>query len=1609
MLLRTKALLVGCTLLLAACEPEPAEPAAPLSVTSFSFNLVDTSGAPLADVNVAEMVDGSAFLLGQTGDAGHISVVDHETGQLTVTFAKDGYAPQVWTGDLQAPQTERIVMIAREAAQTIPAGEAADVEGKDGASVEVAADAFVSADGLPYAGSINVTITPVDIASDATEAAAFPGSFNAVLESGAEQPLITYGTVEYHFTDESGNELQLAEGQAATIEIPVYTLTHPDGSTIQVGDVIPFWYLDEETGIWHEDGEGTVVASESSPTGLAQRGQVSHFTWWNCDVSPNPATVTIETTLPDVADREYRLDYRVVPMSSRYSSVTNSDIYLGGGIATFDSYIPEDTQVEIEVVLYKYADEQRTSYRSIARESISRFFAAGSETTITFDFSDSDSEDDAAQSDPVATLFDIDGSVLEDGADLGLVIGAQVNFAFAQVDGALVTDDEADHDLIISSGPDWLQDLLTERGAIDYALDGIVPEFSTQEVVFSLVNNEGQIVQSISLNLIALDALSAVVDNSLIFVEKDGVAPVPSVSVAGGYPPYNISLVPVSDRSADLFSLTGSYDAGYEVTGLEEGVGLLRYYVSDSTGKLSSSQLVPVSVIEFAPLISPVGDVEATAGTSIDIVPVIETGVVSFWSLEGDLPEGLVFDADNGSISGSTDIVGSFELTIVAENIVGSSSANFVIYSNPLPITPFDDYYLDLPAVTGVTGSEWILTAGELPSGLILDSSAGTISGAAEVSGFYSLTFEVDGEIVSFTLFITEISNSAPIVSLFADDVVRLGGFTQADITVSDLDGDETSITAEVISGAEFVSDFLVTNNRIKLSTKPDAIENSLVTIRITAADTRGATTSIDHTFNIERQPLQPGRLLGGTGVPQIEFPRVVDTGDYCALYSESGDFDKSDVGSEFKAFDKLENRWLVDIALSNSGNWVLDVADSDEIVIWGGYNALDGSDSEFKSPRAGFIDNGKLTYFESLPLDSEDSAAVIDEVLPVVTTTDELRVFISIADKGIFVSDDSGLSWAAVFSGEYESITANRMHFINGQIYLYGTVLSSQGYPNEVLLISSDGGFSWVDTALNSYGTMPGPLDMAEDSETGTMVAVGRSYTSPSTFQRNPGISFSTNGTEWTRISPLPPVEGDVFDASTMTFSQVDFADGVWTAVGYWRNRSVVVSSIDGMNWNILHASTDAEAVISEVSTCTGSRLLLATDGLTYRDITGLGEYVADEPAPDVLEWSFPLDGARFASAYTEEYLLEGDVLRPNGVIAYQSEDGVAWTTDQVSVDGVYTESLSASSIYQTTASEWLWLTNGEEPRSSVDGVNFVPYTFPAPEPESVPEALMNVLDITENYSTLSSAGISFTGVNISSDGGVWYIDRINEEWSFELLGNLNDVVPGIAFDNIRSISVVHEDNFYIVFDETVGDVSVSSLVQYAPERGLTYETGCWFNEMCLWESQITVLQPVSEGHFVSYALPYFGEVGAVQSVKSVDGVWLNRDIDVDVNVDVADYSMVFPDVLTDLAGAQPILSMFGVGVMVYDEANAMLTGVLSIDDVPVESIMRNGDQLIAVTAGYLPQAHVLPLDAFSNAVTGTEPAPEIAQPAAGSSTVEYDPDAGGTSNPVDDPSNYI
>ena len=107
---------------------------------------------------------------------------------------------------------------------------------------------------------------------------AFPGRFQGLRADASRPSLVSYGTVEFVLT-QGGAPLQLAPGRRASIDIPGFANVLLDGNAVKAGDVVPLWSLDETTGIWVQEGTGTVVASVDSPTGFALHAEVGHLSW----------------------------------------------------------------------------------------------------------------------------------------------------------------------------------------------------------------------------------------------------------------------------------------------------------------------------------------------------------------------------------------------------------------------------------------------------------------------------------------------------------------------------------------------------------------------------------------------------------------------------------------------------------------------------------------------------------------------------------------------------------------------------------------------------------------------------------------------------------------------------------------------------------------------------------------------------------------------------------------------------------------------------------------------------------------------------------------------------------------------------------------------------------------------------------------------------------------------------------------------------------------------------------------------------------------------------------------------------------------------------------
>lgn len=278
------------------------------AVSNIAGRTVEADGTPVAnaEIKVIDLTGGLIETIQGASD-GTFTLTALTDQQVILSSSASGFANQITPVQLPSLKSSvvpvDIVMISRGASQTIDIDVGGTLTGENGSSVTVDPGSFVDAAGNQITGDITVNVTPVDVSNSAI-LSAFPGDFTGIVESsGLSSSIASLGTVEFVFTDSSGNEIQLMDGVTADIEIPIFFTTNPQtGATIEVGDSIDLWSLNETTGVWLQEGTGTVVVNTASPTGLALLATVSHFTWWNCDVtySPGKVTVTVESTDPAI-------------------------------------------------------------------------------------------------------------------------------------------------------------------------------------------------------------------------------------------------------------------------------------------------------------------------------------------------------------------------------------------------------------------------------------------------------------------------------------------------------------------------------------------------------------------------------------------------------------------------------------------------------------------------------------------------------------------------------------------------------------------------------------------------------------------------------------------------------------------------------------------------------------------------------------------------------------------------------------------------------------------------------------------------------------------------------------------------------------------------------------------------------------------------------------------------------------------------------------------------------------------------------------------------------------------------------------------------------------
>jgi hypothetical protein len=252
--------------------PEPEKPFTPGNTITASLQ-----GRITDDKNIP--------VIGATVSAGSSSAVTDLNGRFSIAGAQlpqqAGLIKVVKTGFFTGYRTlllntgsthfAQIQLIPKTTAGSFATATGGTITVPNGGSIRFGSNSVATAAGTAYTGTVKVAaffMNPADTAFDSY----MPGDLRGINSNGNERLLQSYGMVVAELEGSNGEKLQLANGQQATITLPI--AANLQGSAPAA---IPMWHFDETTGLWKEEGSG-------SRQGNNFVGQVSHFSTWNFDV-----------------------------------------------------------------------------------------------------------------------------------------------------------------------------------------------------------------------------------------------------------------------------------------------------------------------------------------------------------------------------------------------------------------------------------------------------------------------------------------------------------------------------------------------------------------------------------------------------------------------------------------------------------------------------------------------------------------------------------------------------------------------------------------------------------------------------------------------------------------------------------------------------------------------------------------------------------------------------------------------------------------------------------------------------------------------------------------------------------------------------------------------------------------------------------------------------------------------------------------------------------------------------------------------------------------------------------------------------------------------------
>ena len=308
-----------------AIKPEPI-------TATLQGNILDENNQPAAGVSITVGTKTT-----NTNATGYFRIVSASLDKKSalVVAEKVGYFKglRVFAATSGTNQVT-IKLVKKTLAGTVGAASGGAVTLANGAKVSLPANGVVvAASGSAYTGDVRVYAAYINpLASDISQTV--PGSFAANDKTGKRVSLSSYGMMAVELASNTGEKLQIKTGSAATLTTPI-----PPTVLASAPATISLWSVDETAGLWKEEGTATKIGNNYV-------GDVSHFSFWNCDQPINAVYLSMTIHTPD----SLPLVYAIVKITRSGTGFQTSAYGYTDSLGQVSGLVPANESLLVEIL-----------------------------------------------------------------------------------------------------------------------------------------------------------------------------------------------------------------------------------------------------------------------------------------------------------------------------------------------------------------------------------------------------------------------------------------------------------------------------------------------------------------------------------------------------------------------------------------------------------------------------------------------------------------------------------------------------------------------------------------------------------------------------------------------------------------------------------------------------------------------------------------------------------------------------------------------------------------------------------------------------------------------------------------------------------------------------------------------------------------------------------------------------------------------------------------------------------------------------------------------------------------------------------------------------------